>query len=79
MLAGLGDPGPILHDADVSYAEVMAGSGTPIPWLGKDGQYMQMVFHNYLQPSFGSLHAPQTPASTAATSTPWSPRRGCIR
>ncbi|ODR05954.1 hypothetical protein BHQ15_14330 [Mycolicibacillus koreensis] len=61
VLAGLGDPGPILHDADVSYAEVMAGSGTPIPWLGKDGQYMQLVFDNYLNQSFPKLETPVTP------------------
>ncbi|HLR99618.1 PE-PPE domain-containing protein [Mycolicibacillus parakoreensis] len=64
LLAALGDPGPVLGNTDVSYAEVMAGSGTPIPWLGNDGQYMQMVFGNYLKPSFTNLTAPTTPCDS---------------
>ncbi|OBJ67462.1 PE-PPE domain-containing protein [Mycobacterium sp. 1274756.6] len=56
--------GVAIPNPDVSYAEVMAGSGTPIPWLGKDGQYMQLVFDNYLHAKFPSLELSPTPACT---------------
>lgn len=47
----------------VTYAEVMGGSGTPIPWLGKNGQYMQLVFDNYLDDKFPNLNMPVTPCT----------------
>jgi hypothetical protein len=54
---GAAPPGMLpFPNPDVVYAEIMGGSGGPIPRLGFGGDYMADVFKHFLAPNFPSLN-----------------------
>lgn len=55
---------PFGPGSPVDYAEIMGGSGNPIPSEGLNSQYMGAVFDRYLAPNFPDLTFPCDPTGS---------------
>lgn len=65
---------PPFPNPDVSWVELMGGSGTPIPQEGMGGAYMGNVFTRFIEPNFPSLNfdspCPSAPCDVNGLFTP---------